>query len=720
MLKKKPVLAIDAPEIPRKGDPYANNEPEEFVASIGGSHRLLLKKYSVYRPELVLPTTTFGLQTDDLDKDDIRAMWTVLKEFTLFPSMAIYNCGFKAGSTQAHKHMEFIPLPDFLLWPARANSTTDVIDLSNIVEDVATKIELVPFQHYVLQLPVGATVDQVFDAYESLLEHSRQAVSAADVGTSDYNFILTTHWIAVIPRRSAGSKGPFGADAAGMLGMVSIPNYSHLKWWSKLGYTRYLGQLGIPPVEEISKTVKSFHEREIPFRVYHGSTNSTRIINHDPKKIVDISGLNNVLKVDTIRKTALVEANVPMDQLVDATLEHDLLPPVVPEFPGITVGGSYAGTAGESSSFKHGCFDRTINWLQMILANGEVVKASPTERSDLFYGAVGAFGTVGVLTLLEVQLCAAGKFVELTYLPVSSSDEGVSKLRKCTQEPFDFVDGIMFSRDCGAIAAGRTTSELNHPIQRFSRPQDPWFYLHCRSKVKTKSSSDSSEVDVSNTTECVPIRDYLFRYDRGAFWMGAYAFDMFYTPFNTITRFVLDPYLHTRKMYEALHHSGLSQRYIIQDLAIPVDYAETFMEFVDNKFGIYPLWLCPLRGDSKAPLHATPTNCDLLINVGVWGVPKSYQKGDFDMFVSENREIEDRVRQLGGLKWLYAHCYYTEDEFWQIYDRKGYDELRSNYGAQGLPDIYQKIKKADKFVPTSRVRAVAKAVLRRESLLQKR
>ena len=251
-MKQKPVLAIDRPESSRKGEPYSATAPEEFVASIGKSHRLHLKKYSVYRPELVLSTTTLGLQTDDLDKDDIRAMWTVLKEFTLFPSIAIYNCGVNAGSTQAYKHMEFIPIPNFMLWPARANSTTGksffptITNFSNIMKDVAADIKLVPFHHFVLKLPVGATADQVFDAYQTVLEHSRQAISVADDGISDYNLIFTTHWVGVIPRRSAGSMGPLGADAAGMLGMVSIPNSRHRKWWKQLGYTRYLGQLGIP------------------------------------------------------------------------------------------------------------------------------------------------------------------------------------------------------------------------------------------------------------------------------------------------------------------------------------------------------------------------------------------------------------------------------------------------------------------------------------------
>lgn len=50
--------------------------------------------------------------------------------------------------------------------------------------------------------------------------------------------------------------------------------------------------------------------------------------------------------------TVLAEPNVPMDSLLEACLQHGLLPPVVMEFPGITVGGGFAGTAGESSSFS--------------------------------------------------------------------------------------------------------------------------------------------------------------------------------------------------------------------------------------------------------------------------------------------------------------------------------------------------------------------------------
>lgn len=45
--------------------------------------------------------------------------------------------------------------------------------------------------------------------------------------------------------------------------------------------------------------------------------------------MVDISNLNQILEIDTQAKYALVEPNVPMDALVEGTLHHGMVPPVV-------------------------------------------------------------------------------------------------------------------------------------------------------------------------------------------------------------------------------------------------------------------------------------------------------------------------------------------------------------------------------------------------------
>lgn len=106
-------------------------------------------------------------------------------------------------------------------------------------------------------------------------------------------------------------------------------------------------------------------------------------------------------------------------------MKYGLVPPVVMEFPGITAGGGYAGTAGESSSYKHGFFDRSLNSIEMVLANGEIVKVSESENSGFFHGADGAVGSLGVTTLVEIQLMKAKKYVETTYHPVSSVTEAI-------------------------------------------------------------------------------------------------------------------------------------------------------------------------------------------------------------------------------------------------------------------------------------------------------
>lgn len=439
----------------------------------------------------------------------------------------------------------------------------------------------------------------------------------------------------------------------------------------------------------IAAQVQQFYENKTPFRIYHGSTNSTRQSQFRRDEMIDTSKLSHVMKVDINTKTALVEPNVPMDRLVEATLQYGLIPPVVMEFPGITTGGGFAGTSGESSSFRHGFFDRTVNWIEIVLANGDVVTASNTDKPDLFHGAAASFGTLGVTTLLELQLIEAKTYVELTYHPVFSMSEAISTIENATKDSSnDYLDGILFARDRGVICTGRLTNVLKNgtKIQRFSRARDPWFYLYAKKTMKSAGP----------TTEGIPLVDYLFRYDRGAFWVGIYAFKYFITPFNRITRWALDKFMHTRVMYHALHKSGHAKRYIIQDVAIPYPAADEFVEYLDRDLGFYPLWLCPLlqTGRSQKTPYGLlaekmdPTAPEMLLNFGIWGPgPRG-----IDKFVDANRKLEHKVRELGGKKWLYAHAYYTEEEFWGIHDRKEYEALRAKYHATYLPSVYDKVK----------------------------
>lgn len=153
--------------------------------------------------------------------------------------------------------------------------------------------------------------------------------------------------------------------------------------------------------------------------------------------------------------------------------------------------------------------------------------------------------------------------------------------------------------------------------------------------------------------------------------------------------------MHTRVMYHALHASGHSSKYMIQDLLLPSETAEAFIQFVSQQYGFWPLWLCPFKINRSLSLHPQiplslrPNGENrTFINVGVWGPGST----EYSRFVQQNRQLERKLSELGGVKWLYAQAYYTDDEIHEIYDGKWYQSLREKYHATSLPTVADKVR----------------------------
>ena len=65
--------------------------------------------------------------------------------------------------------------------------------------------------------------------------------------------------------------------------------------------------------------------------------------------------------------------------------------------------------------------------------------------------------------------------------------------------------------------------------------------------------------------------------------------------------------------------------------------------------------------------------------------PDKHEAGYF------NRKVENKVRELGGVKSLYSDAYYDEDSFWRLYDGETYFQLKQRYDpGERLKNLYQK------------------------------
>lgn len=432
-------------------------------------------------------------------------------------------------------------------------------------------------------------------------------------------------------------------------------------------------------VKEIRRQVKSFYIQGKKIKIYHGSTNSTRKQVFKKGEIVDISDLNQILKIDKKGKYAVVEPNIPMDKLVSETLKHGLVPPVVMEFPGITVGGGIQGGAGESSSFKYGMFNESFEEYEIVLGNGEIITASKKKNADLFYGIVGSYGSLGIITSAKLTLIPPKRYVTLTYYRVNGFEGALQILKEMTKKKVDFIDGILFSKKMGTIMVGSLSNEPEQKIAKFSRSFDEWFYLHAE-KITKKNAIYK---------ESIPLKDYLFRYNRGAFWTGKHAYKVVKVPFNRTTRFLFNIFLNTRTQYRFLQARNEAINYFTQDFLMREEKVFDLLNFSHKKTKIYPLWLLPIKVSKKEIFSPACLKTNLVIDVGIWG--ESVQ--NVEKFIELNREFEQFVKKSGGKKFLYAHSYYLKKTFWDIYDKEEYEKLRKKYKAwEVFGDLYEKTK----------------------------
>ncbi|KAK5997921.1 Diminuto-like-like protein [Cladobotryum mycophilum] len=442
-------------------------------------------------------------------------------------------------------------------------------------------------------------------------------------------------------------------------------------------------------VEGIQEQVKYFYDNKKPFRVYHGSTSSTRPMSFTRDSIVDTSKMDRLFPVDLETMTVKAEPKVPMDALAEHTLKHGVIPKIVMEFKGITVGGGFSGFSGESSMYRYGLFNNTVSDIEIVLGDGSLETASRTHNADLLEHAAGSLGTFGIVTLLTIELIPATKFVQLDFQLVNDVARAHDLFEAATKdESIHFIDGVYFRKGVIVVMFGRFVDALPAGERVLKKMEVHWFADTIEDIIKKQPIPEKLTTVHLNTP------DYLFRYDHGAFWGGKLAFKHFHVPQNSFTRRLADPFLDSRTCYHALHKSGLANEYVVQDFGIPASTVKEFISYVNETLPELQIFLAPCKAPREIGLtsrfnaRVDEVSDQRIFAVGVYGRGPRDPKAFYEL----NRKLELRSAELMGAKLLYARTYYTEDEFWLIYRKDVYEEMRKKYRAETLPTIYDKLK----------------------------
>src|SRR6266545_634685 len=152
-------------------------------------------------------------------------------------------------------------------------------------------------------------------------------------------------------------------------------------------------------VADVISAVKFARKHGLPVAVRSGGHSFPGLSVADDAFIIDLSPMKGV-RVDPQERTARVQAGVLLGELDQETQAFELAAPsgIVTHtgVAGLTLGGGIGWIMR-----KHGLSVDKLRRVDVVTAEGELVKASPEENADLFWGMCGAGANFGIVTEFE-------------------------------------------------------------------------------------------------------------------------------------------------------------------------------------------------------------------------------------------------------------------------------------------------------------------------------
>ena len=113
---------------------------------------------------------------------------------------------------------------------------------------------------------------------------------------------------------------------------------------------------------------------------------------------------NRFISFDHELRLIRVESGLTMGELFDFAVVRGLMPPVLPGYPKITVGGAIAMNVHGKNQHRAGNFGDHIRRLSLFHPQHGILNCTREENSELFHLTIGGFGLTGFLLSADIIL----------------------------------------------------------------------------------------------------------------------------------------------------------------------------------------------------------------------------------------------------------------------------------------------------------------------------
>ena len=165
------------------------------------------------------------------------------------------------------------------------------------------------------------------------------------------------------------------------------------------------------------------------------------------------SALNRIVSFDAETGNIVCESGVDFASLLSRVLRDGYCFPVSAATASVTVGGAFANDIHSKNHHRVGSFGDHTLWIDLMLASGELVRASRTENADIFHASLGGVGLTGTVMRVCFRLMPVpSNSADAQFRPMANVDEMIDTIdgsRESHEFLFGWVDAMATGKDLG-------------------------------------------------------------------------------------------------------------------------------------------------------------------------------------------------------------------------------------------------------------------------------
>jgi decaprenylphospho-beta-D-ribofuranose 2-oxidase len=120
--------------------------------------------------------------------------------------------------------------------------------------------------------------------------------------------------------------------------------------------------------------------------------------------VIEAAGLDDLIRTDTARGTATVDAGVSLQALIRQVLPLGWFPAVTPGTELVTIGGAIACDVHGKNHHVDRAFCAHVESFELVTPAGETLHVDPVARPDEFWASAGGLGLTGVIVRATLRL----------------------------------------------------------------------------------------------------------------------------------------------------------------------------------------------------------------------------------------------------------------------------------------------------------------------------